>query len=544
MDKLYRSKKFKTLLPYFLLALAIIAANRIIGELGFFADALGQAWRIITPFFYGFLLAYIVNIPCSGIQRVLAKTKIRFILKRQRMLSLFMVFILLAVLVAVIITLIAPTISNSIVFFIANIPVYWESVLRHVDDFNNRNLFGWYISVDGIFNLIRDFFSNIRIETLSRPIDAILGAGATVFSGFITFISSIYILIEKDKFKAFIRRLLKVMVSWNVYNAVLGKFGRLNENFRQYIRTQTIDGIILGTLATVVLFILGSPYALVLGIMLGIVNYIPYFGSIFGTLAAVIVVAFTQGITMGLASAAILFAVQQIDANVIQPKLMSGSFALSPLLVIISITIGGALAGIFGMIAAIPIVAVLKDILDSIIVYYERKKEEPAMAKLQVFYDYLCPYCKTGHEYLQKEIAAYPDIEIEWRPVESHPEPEDYHPHTHLACQSYYAARELGADMDAFHTAMYRAVVDEGRNVEKAEVIAEVLKGIVDTDRLRGILESGRYAKQVDENNELAFEKSGVWFVPAFRMNGNALDAKGGVGVTAKELRDFLTRNR
>jgi len=166
------------------------------------------------------------------------------------------------------------------------------------------------------------------------------------------------------------------------------------------------------------------------------------------------------------------------------------------------------------------------------------------MAKLRVFYDYLCPYCKTGHEHLREAVAAHPGIEIEWRPVESHPEPEDYRPHTHLASQSYYAARELGADMDAFHDAMYRAVADEGRNVERAEVIAAILKDIVDADKLLGILESGAYAKQVDENNELAYEKSGVWFVPAFRMNGKALDAKGGVGITAEKLREFLREHR
>ena len=374
MDKLQQSKKFRALLPYFLLALAIIVAHRVIGEIAFFADALGQAWGIISPFFYVFLLAYIVNMPCSSIQRLFAKTKIKFILKRQRALSVLVVFIICALLTTLIINLVVPAIARSISFFIANIPVYWESVLRLVAYFNNLDLFGWYISVDGIFNLIRDFFSDFRIESLSRPIDAILGAGATMFSGFIAFIASIYILVEKDKFKAFVCRVLKVMASLEVYNAVLGHFGRLNNNFRQYIRTQTIDGIILGTIATVLLLILGSPYALVLGIMLGIVNYIPYFGSIFGTLIAVIVVAFTQGITMGLVSAAALFTIQQIDANVIQPKLMSGSFALSPLLVIISITIGGALAGIFGMIAAIPIVAVLKDMMENIIAHYERKK--------------------------------------------------------------------------------------------------------------------------------------------------------------------------
>ncbi|MCL2374241.1 MAG: AI-2E family transporter [Treponema sp.] len=376
MDKLFRAKNFKALLPYFLLALAIIVAHRIIGEFEFFVNAVGRALGVIAPFFYGFLLAYIINMPSSSIQCLLAKTKIKFIVKRQRGLSILIVFIMLALLVALIINLVVPAIANSIAFFIANIPAYWESAFRLIDYFNSREFFGWYISTERIFDMIREFFSEFSIENLSRPINAIMGAGATMFSGFITFIASIYILIEKDKFKAFIRRVLKLLTSHEICGVVLDHFARLNKNFRQYIRTQTIDGIILGTLATILLLILGSPYALVLGIMLGIVNYIPYFGSIFGSLAAIVVVAFTQGITMGLISAASLLTIQQIDANVIQPKLMSGSFALSPLLVIISITIGGAIAGIFGMIVAIPIIAVLKDILDNVIAHYERKKLE------------------------------------------------------------------------------------------------------------------------------------------------------------------------
>jgi len=374
MEQSPRSKKFKILLPYFLFALAVIVAHRIIGELEFFIGAIGQAWGIITPFFYGFLLAYIVNIPCGSIQRLLAKTKLSVIRKKQRLISVLIVLVILSFIIVLIINLVVPAIVSSIAFFVANIPVYWEGVLSFVERFNNMELFGWRISTDGIFNLIRDFFSDFSIEDIFMPLNIIMGAGATVFSGFLTFISSLYILAEKDKFKAFFNRTLKVFVPAEVYNAITSNFGRLNKNFRQYIRTQTIDGIILGTLATILLLILGSPYALTLGIMLAVVNYIPYFGSIFGSIAAVIVVAFTQGLTMGLIATGALLIIQQIDANIIQPKLMSGSFALSPLLVIISISIGGALAGIFGMIAAIPIVAVLKDILENIVAHYERKK--------------------------------------------------------------------------------------------------------------------------------------------------------------------------
>ena len=158
------------------------------------------------------------------------------------------------------------------------------------------------------------------------------------------------------------------------------------------------------------------------------------------------------------------------------------------------------------------------------------------MPKMQFFFDYECPFCKKGYEYLMDQIGSHPSIEIEWIPIEAHPEDT----YSFLACQSYYAAKDLGVDMNAFHAAMYQAVSIEQRNVEKPEALCDILKEIADTDKFRAILESGKYAKQVKENNDLAYEKSGVWYVPAFRMNGKKLDSKGGVGITVKELRNFL----
>jgi predicted DsbA family dithiol-disulfide isomerase len=169
--------------------------------------------------------------------------------------------------------------------------------------------------------------------------------------------------------------------------------------------------------------------------------------------------------------------------------------------------------------------------------------EEP-MPKMRIFYDYECPFCKKGYEYLREFIGDHPEIEIEWRPIESHPRPEDHPPHTDLACQSYYIARELGLDMAKFHAAMFQAVAVERQNVEQADVLCHILKDLADPGKFKALLESGKYAKQVDENNDLAYEKSGVWFVPAFRMDTGGgekkLDAQGGVGVSREAVRDFL----
>jgi len=374
MPKKINTDKLKSLLPYFVLALAIIISYRIIAELSFFIDILRQGWGILRPFFYGFIVAYIINVPCSGVQKLLARSSNKFIIKRQRILSVLIVFLILALVIYLTLDLIVPAIANSISFFIENIPVYWEAVVQFIDDINDLELFGLYISAEGIFSFLGDIFADFSFENLASPINAIMDAGAAVFTGFIAFISSIYILVEKDRIKKLVHKLLRIFAPKEFNNFVVEYGSKLNKNFRQYIHTQTIDGLILGTLATIQLFILGSPFALVLGIMLGIVNYVPYFGSIVGTIIAVLVVGLTQGFTMGAIVTVTLLITQQIDANIIQPRLMSGSFSLSPLLVIISISAGGAVAGILGMIAAIPIVAVLKDMFDGIVAYYEYKK--------------------------------------------------------------------------------------------------------------------------------------------------------------------------
>jgi len=414
-------QKFKFFLPYFLLALAIIVTFRITGHMELFANGFRWFWGVISPFFAGFILAYIINIPISGIQKLLARadsnpiiggiqnlltrtdSKLinrmrkplasinaslmkaskntfliaagKFMVRRQRMLSVIIVALSIVGIIALALIFIIPAIQTSIDFLEYNIPVYIEAITRVINDFNDMELFGMEpIDIDWLLATIGDIFVSLTWEQITQPLNFILGVGTAVFNGAIAFISSIYILIEKDRFKAYLRKLIRIFMRDDVEIGILQVFGGLSNNVRTYIKTQTIDGIILGTMATIFLWAIGSPFALILGIMLGIVNYIPYFGSIFGTIVAVIVVTITQGIGMGAISLASLLVIQQIDANIIQPRLMSDSFSLSPLLVIISITFGGAIAGIIGMFVAIPVVAVLKDIFDAVVEYYEVKK--------------------------------------------------------------------------------------------------------------------------------------------------------------------------
>lgn len=368
--RFFRSPKFSGMLPYLLFATAVILIYRAVLQLPLALGVVRWFFAVITPFFYGFLLAYTLNIPRSGLQKLFGKIRLGFFQKHQRGLSIITVYLLFFLLIFLVLRLVIPQIYTSFTFFADNLPMYYEYalyLLAQAEQYFGIELTQITQTLD--FENILAFFQGFQI------FDAIANVSMAVFRMVLALISSIYILIEKDAFKEYLKKLLEMLTPKTASKPILKYTDALNRNFRQYIYTQTIDGLILGTLATIQLFLMGSPYALLLGLMLGVFNYIPYFGSIAATIIAVLVVFLTQGTTMGLIAGGALLITQQIDANVIQPKLMGGSFSLSPLLVIISITVGGAIAGIFGMIAAIPVVAVLKDLLDVFIAYRQKKRE-------------------------------------------------------------------------------------------------------------------------------------------------------------------------
>lgn len=388
MGKFLKSRMIVQIIPYFILAVAVIIVWHLVGSWYIFAGGLRRFWGIITPFMWGLLVAYILNMPCSFFQRLLKKTKKPFIIKRSRGFALLITMLLVALIIALALNIIIPAVYSSIILFINEFETYQQGLLNliyRVNEWDLPDFVGdFYIDPDeivaamtGMLTSFVEEFDTENVATIVSIIGNVFGSiFATVFQGILAFVSSLFLLVQRDRIIAFVRRLIASLTAEKTNTFIMKYAGKLNFNFRMYIYTQTIDGLILGSIMTIVLAIAGSPYFLILGLMLGILNYIPYFGSIIGTAVALVVVAFTQGLGITLILLPIMFAIQQFDGNFIQPKLMGGSFSLSPLVIIISVTIGGAYAGILGMLMAIPIVAMLKEMLDGFMDYMEQRKEE------------------------------------------------------------------------------------------------------------------------------------------------------------------------
>lgn len=122
--------------------------------------------------------------------------------------------------------------------------------------------------------------------------------------------------------------------------------------------------------------LLGVKYAVLLGFIIGLFNLIPYLGAIIAIVLAVIITIFTGGINQAIWMAIIVIILQQIDANIINPKIIGNSLKISPILIVFSVTVIGAYFGIMGMFLAVPIVAVIKLIINDYINYKEVLKKE------------------------------------------------------------------------------------------------------------------------------------------------------------------------
>ena len=162
------------------------------------------------------------------------------------------------------------------------------------------------------------------------------------------------------------------------------------------------------------------------------------------------------------------------------------------------------------------------------------------MRTLEVFFDYACPFCLKGHEYLKELLPLHPDVEAVWRPCELHPRPELYGLHTDLCIQGLFHALEQGANIWDYHDLMYAAALEERVNIEDPEVIAARARSLLDSSTLLKILKKGEYDKAVTDANDYAYKQSGVWALPAYRMGALKLDSIVGVGVTKAQLADFL----
>lgn len=370
-----KTREWKKWIGMFIFAVLVISVYKLLDNFKDIIEWVQNLIGILMPFILAVIMAYLFYLPCRKVEELYRRRKSKIIKKRARWLAIFTVYIIAIIIVILIIKCIVPTVYESLTELITELPGYYKSAIEAVENLpeesslNQLNLKSIIKNLENI--KLEDY---LNLEKIGEYAKGIIGIATSIFDIFVTIVVSMYLLAERSKIVGFGKRLCNAMFNKQIYK-YLGKYFReSNEIFFRFVSSQIIDAVIVGVLTSIAMSAIGVKYGILLGFMIGLFNLIPFLGAIIAIVLAIIITLFTGGLTQAIWMAIVVIILQQIDANVINPKILGNSLEISPILIIFSITVIGAYFGIIGMFLAVPIVAIIKLIINDYIHYKESIK--------------------------------------------------------------------------------------------------------------------------------------------------------------------------
>lgn len=362
-------KKFSKWMYYFLLAVAIIIVYKFFDNFTAIGETIGNFFGVIKPFFAGALLAYLLYIPASRIEKKLTKSKRKFLKHKSRGLSVLITYILAILVIILLVNVILPVVLESVMELVNNFQWYWNTAIEKINALPEDSILKSQQAEDVIKNVGEaiqniDLKQYINTEKITGYVKSALGVASGIFNIFVSIVVSVYILLQRNQIINFFEKLTMAIFDKKTCDKIEKYIDSTNKIFFKFISSQLIDAIIVGILVTIAMSIIGVKYSVLLGFMIGLFNIIPYFGAIIAVAISILITVITGGISKALIMAIVVIILQQIDSNIINPKIIGNSLEISPLLVIFAVTVGGAYFGVLGMFLAVPVVAVLKIVVN------------------------------------------------------------------------------------------------------------------------------------------------------------------------------------
>lgn len=376
----------------------IIIAFIIMRYEGFFG-ILSTVMNILRPVIIGCVIAFALNRPLNffhekyrklfaRIHNFFRKKKKGFVKKRLAsgkapfaLACVTTYLVTLASLTAIICFLI-PQISASIELFRENFSAYLDNFI----DFIESNRFHWISFLDDKVdvNLIIEKVQK-KLETLPKYIPTVLSEAYNITSGIlgsiingtidivVGIVFSVYILIDKRNLKKKASIISKIMFKEEKYTKIERIVKIAYDTFSNFITGQIMEAIILGILCFVGMTIFGFQYAPLISVIIGITNMIPIVGPIIGTIPGALILLLVDPIS-AVWFVVFIIIIQQIDSNLIYPRVVGNSIGLPALWVLFAITVGGGLCGVLGMLLGVPIVSIIYTLLNEKIADYQKNK--------------------------------------------------------------------------------------------------------------------------------------------------------------------------
>lgn len=377
-----------------LLYFALLRASQI-------SAAVSTLIGVAKPIIYGLGIAYLLN----PIVKLVDKRMLPFLEKKcpnfkkkkqlSRSVGIFLSLLFLLAVVVALLNMMIPELYSSIRDMILNVPSQMNRFVDSLSEMNRDNsTLGTLLenimteATEFLQNWMRTDLMNSVNELMSSLTVGVINILKEILNLLIGLIVSAYVLFSKEKFSRQCKKITYALFKPSSANMLLHLTIKSNEIFGGFIIGKIIDSAIIGVLCFVGLSIMNMPYTLLVSVIVGVTNVIPFFGPYIGAIPSAVLILLADP-KMGVYFIIFILALQQFDGNVLGPKILGNSTGLSAFWVVFSILIAGGLFGVPGMILGVPAFAVIYYIVDMLIDYRLEKRKLPTQTSAYDEYSYV-----------------------------------------------------------------------------------------------------------------------------------------------------------
>ncbi len=367
-----------TMKKLLILVFSGIAFYLVLSNFGDVTDKLGMLISIVFPFILGTCFAFIINVPMSRIENALFRSG--RVKKGKRIISFFITIALIIGIIAIALNIIIPQIAVTLYNIAKELPEAADAFQAWVMDragvwsFMHDAVKQFSIDWGDIAKDLSILMKNVGTQMVNTGIGAVTNIVGMIVNFFIGLIFSVYILMSKEKLGLEGKQVLFAVFSEKTAKKIIYVLTLSNRTFSRFISGQCLEACILGLMFFVSMSIFRLPYAMLISVMIAFTALIPIVGAFIGCIFGCLFILLENPV-QALFFIILFLILQQIEGNIVYPHVVGSSVGLPSMWVLVAVTVGGKLMGVFGMVLFIPICSVLYSLFRLFVKDRLKKKE-------------------------------------------------------------------------------------------------------------------------------------------------------------------------
>lgn len=323
---------------------------------------------LLSPFLLGLVLAFMINLPMSRLEKLIFKKYSGRLGSMARVISLVLTLVIIVGIIFVVFFLVVPELSASLITLGNSIPGYlatageWASGIAADYPDLAAEIAAMNLDWNSLVNKVMSVIESSVTTLVTSTVNTAAGIFSGLFSFFLALIFAVYVLLQKETMGGQVTQLLEAFVPEKISQRIVYLAALTNRTFSSFLSGQCLEAVILGAMFFVTMGLFKLPYALMISVLIGFTALIPIFGAFIGCAIGTFLILMVNPM-QALWFLVIFIVLQQVEGNLIYPKVVGGSIGLPPIWVLLAVTVGGSAMGIVGMLVFIPICSVLYTVL-------------------------------------------------------------------------------------------------------------------------------------------------------------------------------------